>query len=115
MLQWKAANGVTDKGFEELLGIVKNMLPEGNELSSTTYEAKKVVCPVGLEVQKIYACPNDCILYRGEEYEKLDACPVCDAKWYKIRQNDPAEVDGEPVKKKVPAKVILVRSTGSPV
>ena len=29
MLQWKAANGVTDKGFEELLGIVKNMLPEG--------------------------------------------------------------------------------------
>ena len=37
MLQWKAANGVTDKGFEELLGIVKNMLPEGNELPSTTY------------------------------------------------------------------------------
>ena len=32
MLEWKAANGVTDKGFEELLGIVKNMLPEGNEL-----------------------------------------------------------------------------------
>ena len=36
MLQWKAANGVTDKGFEKLLGIVKNMLPEGNELPSTT-------------------------------------------------------------------------------
>jgi len=106
MLQWKAANGVTDKGFEELLGIVKNMLPEGNELPSTTYEAKKVVCPLGLEVQKIHACPNDCILYRGEEYEKLDACPVCDAKRYKIRQNDPGEVDGEPVKKKVPAKVM---------
>jgi len=29
MLQWKAANGVTDKGFEELLGIVKNKLREG--------------------------------------------------------------------------------------
>ena len=29
MLQWKAANGVSDKGFEELLGTVKNMLPEG--------------------------------------------------------------------------------------
>ena len=28
MLQWMTANGVTDKGFEELLGIVKNMLPE---------------------------------------------------------------------------------------
>ena len=100
MLQCKAANGVTNKGFEELLGIVKNMLPEGNELPSTIYEAKKVVCPLGLEVQKIHSCPNDCILYRGDEYEKLDACPVCDAKWYKIRQNDSGDVDGEPAKKK---------------
>ena len=37
MLQWKATNGVTNKGFEELLGIVKNMLLEGNELPSTTF------------------------------------------------------------------------------
>ena len=59
-----------------------------------------------MEVQKIQAYPNDCILYRGEEYEQLDACPVCDAKWYKIRQNDPGDVDGETVKKKVPAKVM---------
>ena len=81
------------------------MLPERNELPSTTYEAKKVVCPLGLEVQKIHACPNDCILYH-DEYEKLDACPVCVAKWYKIRQNDPSDVDGEPIKKKVSAKVM---------
>ena len=61
MLQWKAANGVSDKGFGELLGLVKKMLPEGNKLPPTTYEAKKVVCPLGLDVQKIHACPNDCI------------------------------------------------------
>ena len=45
MLQWKAANGATDKGFEEVLGIVKNMLPEGGELPPTTYEAKKGCLP----------------------------------------------------------------------
>jgi len=99
ILQWKAANGVTDKGFEELLGIVKNMLPEGNELPSTTYEAKKVVCPLGLEVQKIRVCPNDCILY-CDEYEKLDAFPIYDAKRCKIRQNDLGDVDGEPATEK---------------
>ena len=81
------------------------MLPEGNELPPTTYEAKKVVCPLGLDVQKIHACPNDCILYRGE-YEELDACLVCDTKRYKIRQNDPGDVDGEPTRKKVPAQVM---------
>jgi hypothetical protein len=64
---------VTDKGFEELLKLLKKVLPKDNKLSTTTYEAKQMVCPLGLEVQKIHACPNDCILYRGEEYENLEA------------------------------------------
>ena len=70
-LQWKASNGLSDKGFEELLKLIKSLLPEGNTLPETTYKAKKVVCPLGLEAQKIHACPNDCILYRGE-YENLE-------------------------------------------
>ena len=84
MLQWKAKYGVSDRAFEGMLKIMKDKLPEGNELSSITYEAKQVVCPMGLEVQKIHACPNDCILYYGPLYEKLDACPVCQALRYKI-------------------------------
>ena len=84
-VQWKVKNGVSDKAFQGILKLVKNILPENNELPSTTYEAKQVVCPMGLEVQKIDACPNDCILYRDDEYKKLDACPVCGAMWYKIR------------------------------
>ena len=63
-LQWKAENAVPEKGFEKLLKILKK-LPKDNELPDSTYAAKKVVCPLGLEVQKIHACPNDCILYRG--------------------------------------------------
>ena len=85
LLQWKATNGVSDKGFGELLKLVKKMLPKDNELPATTYEAKQLVCPLGLEVQKIHACPNDCILYRGE-YKNLDACPVCSALRYKIKK-----------------------------
>ena len=50
------------------------MLLKDNELSATTYKAKQVVYPLKLEIQKIHACLNDCILYHGEEYEKLDAC-----------------------------------------
>ena len=46
LLQWKASNGLFDKGFEELLKLIKNLLPEGNTLPATTYEAKKVVCPL---------------------------------------------------------------------
>jgi hypothetical protein len=85
LLQRKAENGQCDKGFEQLLKMMKKMLSRDNELSASMYEAKKVVCPLGLEVQKIHACPNDYILYHGEEYENLNACPVCCALWYKIR------------------------------
>jgi hypothetical protein len=45
-------------------------------LLASTYEAKKVVCPLGLEVQKVHACPKECILFQGGECEKLEACPV---------------------------------------
>jgi hypothetical protein len=42
LLQWKATNGVFDKGFVD-------------ELPTTTYEAKQLVCPLELVVQKIHA------------------------------------------------------------
>jgi hypothetical protein len=32
---------------------------------------------LGLEVKKIHACKNDCILHRGPEYEDLKKCPIC--------------------------------------
>jgi hypothetical protein len=50
LLQWKAKNGVSNKGFGQLLAIQKKMLLKGNELPATTYEAKQVVYPLGLEI-----------------------------------------------------------------
>ena len=43
--------------------------------------------------------------YRGA-YEDLNACSVCGALRYKIRRDDPGDVDGEPPRKRVPAKVM---------
>jgi hypothetical protein len=34
----------------ELLTIQKKMLPKDNELLATTYEAKQMLCPLGLEI-----------------------------------------------------------------
>jgi hypothetical protein len=112
LLKWKAKNGVSDKGFRELLTIQKKMLPKNNELPSMIYEAKQILCPLGLEVPKIDACPNNYILYRGNELETLDECPVCHASRYKIRRDDLGEVEGEDPneqcpKKRIPTKVML--------
>jgi hypothetical protein len=45
LLQWKAMHGVSDKGFGQFLKHLKNMLPKDNELPTTTYKAKQLVCP----------------------------------------------------------------------
>ena len=50
LLQWKTKNGISDKVFRNLLNLIKKMLPKPNELPTTTYEAKKVVCPLGLKI-----------------------------------------------------------------
>ena len=53
LMQWKAENGVRDKGFDKLMTILKRKFPKDNELPENTYEAKKIICPLGLEVQKM--------------------------------------------------------------
>lgn len=67
----KEKSGWTDKSFTELLELLKQMLPEDNNLLDCCYEAKKILCPMDLEYIKIHACHNDCILYQ-KEYENLD-------------------------------------------
>jgi hypothetical protein len=106
LLQWKAETDLSDIGFENVLKIIKKMLPKDNKLPASTYEAKKIVCPLGLEVQKMHACSNDCILYRSEEYKNLNACPVCSALRYKIMRDDPGDVESKRPKKRVPANVM---------
>ncbi|XP_031120919.1 uncharacterized protein LOC116024158 [Ipomoea triloba] len=94
----KAKNGWSDKGFTELLELLKDMLPGDNELPNSTYEAKKMLCPLGMDIERIHACPNDCILY-WKEYKDLHVCPKCGASRYKNK-------DSCGNKKGPPAKVL---------
>jgi hypothetical protein len=58
-----------------------------------------------LEVQKIHAYPNNCIIGCDEEYEKLEVCSVSKASRYRIRHGDPFIVEGKPSRKRISAKV----------
>ena len=62
----KAIYGWSDKIFSLLLQVMHNMLLEENTLPKSYYQAKKILCSMGMEYRKIHACPNDCILYRHE-------------------------------------------------
>jgi hypothetical protein len=62
----KASNGWSDKDFNELLQFLNDLLPKVNMLPRSTYQAKKNVCLLGLEVEKIHAYQNDCMLFCNE-------------------------------------------------
>jgi hypothetical protein len=62
------------------------MLPEGNQIAESIYEAKKIICPLGIEVEKIHVCMNSCVLLSGD-YANIDKCPKCGYDRYK-RKND---------------------------
>jgi hypothetical protein len=65
LFQLKASNRWSDCSFKELLMLLNVMLPQGNVVPKTVYEAKQIICPLGLKVEKIHTCKNNCILYRG--------------------------------------------------
>jgi hypothetical protein len=50
------------------------MLLEKNELPESTYRARRMLCPLSMEAEKILVCRNDCILFRGE-HVILNKCP----------------------------------------
>jgi len=54
---------------------------------ANTYYAKKLVSPLTIGVEKIHACRNHCILYRGDQYKDLDSCPNYGASRYKTNKD----------------------------
>ena len=61
-----ARNRWTNKSFTELLKLLHEILSEGNTLSTSHYEAEKILGPLGMDYRKIHGSPNDRILYRKE-------------------------------------------------
>ncbi|XP_073121332.1 uncharacterized protein [Henckelia pumila] len=94
----KARHEMSDALFSDLLTDFGDMLPDNHNLSSSTYDAKKILSCLSLSHEKIYACSNDCILYR-KQYKDCVSCPKCGLSGWKLTKKNIE-------KKGVPAKVM---------
>ena len=54
----------------------EEILPVGNNLPATYSDALRLVEPFLIQPITFHACPNDCIIFRGE-YNDLEVCPIC--------------------------------------
>jgi hypothetical protein len=78
LLKLKDSNGWSNTNLSALLQLLTKVLPKLNDLPSSTYQAKKIICPLTLGIEKMHAYLNHCILYR-KEHEFKDKCPTCNA------------------------------------
>ncbi|XP_057425376.1 uncharacterized protein LOC130718765 [Lotus japonicus] len=89
LFQMKCVYGWSNNSFDSLIKLLVEALAEGNVLPNSMYEIQKTIRDLGLDYVKIDACVNDCILFRGEEYENLDKCPKCgESRWQENKKKN---------------------------
>ncbi|XP_068504079.1 uncharacterized protein [Phaseolus vulgaris] len=95
---------MTDKAMSMILELLEDAFDYA-KIPCSFYEAKKIIKKLGLHYTKIDACPNDCMLYYGEDKDK-EVCKKCnESRWKRRKKNK--TIDGTMKKqKKVPAKVL---------
>ncbi|KAK7349692.1 hypothetical protein VNO77_07266 [Canavalia gladiata] len=103
----KCLSKMTDKAMTMILELLHDAFPHA-KIPSSFYEAKKTITKLGLDYVKIHACPNNCMLYWGED-ENRDICKTYQkSRWKPSKTRDgenEVSNDGNN-KKKVPAKVL---------
>ena len=60
-----------------------SILPVGNSLPKSEYEATKILRKLGLAYNMIHACPSGCCLFKGD-LEDNEQCPYCEADRYRM-------------------------------
>lgn len=83
---------MSDKAMTMILELLKDVFGDA-KIPNSFYEAKKIINKLGLGYIKIPACPNDCMLYWGEENQELEECKICKtSKWKDNKKKQPAKI-----------------------
>ncbi|XP_027940215.1 uncharacterized protein LOC114194288 [Vigna unguiculata] len=95
---------MTDRAMSMILELLADAFDYA-KIPSSFYEAKKIINKLGLHYTKIDACPNDCMLYYGEDKDR-EFCMKCnESRWKKTKKSN-SIVGVTKRQKKVPAKVL---------
>ncbi|XP_073120780.1 uncharacterized protein [Henckelia pumila] len=88
LFQLKVSGKWSDKSFTTLLDFLRRVLPPEAKVPNSFYEAKKQISNLGLHYEKIHTCPNDCMIYWGEDVNE-QVCKVCNLSRWKNLQKQP--------------------------
>lgn len=107
LFQIKCMHGISNSALEHILRLFLLVLPDGHCIPTSLEKVRKVVRDLGLDYQKIHACVNDCVLFRGD-YAEMDNCPTCgESRWKEsggIQKDDHVETGSG--QKRCPRKIL---------
>ncbi|XP_021626976.1 uncharacterized protein LOC110625645 [Manihot esculenta] len=86
ILNIKSEHHLSERCFDNICQLIKEILPTDNLFTDNFYSTKKLLEGLGLPIQKIYSCLNSCMIYWGEDNELL-RCKECDHPRYKRLQD----------------------------
>ncbi|KAK6795293.1 hypothetical protein RDI58_008746 [Solanum bulbocastanum] len=66
----KCLSGLSDKGMTMILDLLRDAFKFA-KIPDSFYEAKKTINKLCLDYVNIDACPNDCMLYWGDDVKRL--------------------------------------------
>ena len=100
MLNMKAEHHMSQREFDDISQLIKEVVPDENLVTDNFYNAKRLVRGLGLLVEKIHCCYNGCMLFWGEDND-ITICKICGHQRYKR----PTQAETNPRRKKnVPYK-----------
>lgn len=103
----KCLSRISDKGMAMVIDLLKEAF-EHARFPDSFNDMKKTIRKLGLTYQTIHACPNDCMLYWGEDASR-DKCKVCkDSRWKASEIEEDDTLEKKKKKKKQQAAKILL-------
>ena len=94
-----------------ILELLHDAFKDAN-IPSSNYDAKKLLNKLGLHYTKIHVCPNDCILYWGED-ENKEECKTCKISRWKQKGHETTnehKLINEKQQKKIDSKSFTILS-----
>ncbi len=77
LLTLKTIHGISNSFMDELFSLLlKELLPKGNRMLVTTYEALKIIKVLILSYDLIHACTNDYVFFQ-DALKFVQQCPKC--------------------------------------
>ncbi|KAH6783195.1 hypothetical protein C2S52_008154 [Perilla frutescens var. hirtella] len=84
LMNLKSENGISEKCFDQITEFMKEIVPKNNLVPDNFYKTKRLLRGMGLPVEKIDCCMNNCMLYwKGDS--ALEQCSSCRAPRFQMR------------------------------